>query len=139
MKPLQLIALFLFAAASIEAQTYIQISGEVIRPPDDTIKIECFSDGQLIDRDVFVGKFYNFTLGQMPHYTLKFTSGTKTKYCQVICAMMSTEKIIVDVDFSSGYDAVIYLEKKNNKYFTMLLYDRYRFRESEILRSFSQY
>src|SRR5690554_1104757 len=138
MRPLLFIAFF-FASFFAQGQTFIQISGEVIRPPDDTIKVECFSDGQLIDRDVFVGKFYNFTLGQLPHYTLKFTSGSKTKYCQLICNMMSTEKIIVDVDFSSEFNSIIYLRKRSDKVFTMLLYDRYRVKESDILRSFSQY
>lgn len=138
MRWLTLIAFF-FASFFAQAQTYIQISGEVIRPPDDTIKVECFSDGRLIDQDIFVGKFYNFTLGQLPHYTLKFTSGSKTKYCQLICNMMSTEKIIVDVDFSSEFNSIIYLQKKSDKAFTMLLYDRYRVKESDILRSFSQY
>lgn len=138
MRWLTLIAFF-SASLFAQGQTFIQISGEVIRPPDDTIKVECFSDGRLIDRDIFVGKFYNFTLGQMPHYTLKFTSGSKTKYCQLICNMMSTEKIIVDVDFSSEFNSIIYLRKKSDKAFTMLLYDRYRVKESDILRSFSQY
>lgn len=139
MKGIVFTALFFFASFFAQGQTFIQISGEIIRPPNDTIKIECFSDGELIDIDVFVGKFYNFTLGSMPHYTLKIQSGGKVKYCQVVCNMMTTEKIIVDVDFSSNFNSIIYLDKPSDKFFTMLLYDKYRVKIAEIERSYSQY
>ena len=131
--------LFCALSSCVLSQTSIQISGQIIRPPSDTITVECFSDGNTIDRDVFVGQFYNFTIGERPHYTLKFTSGQKVKYCYIICNMMGVEKIIVDVDFASEFNAIIYLEKKNNKYFSMMLYDRYRTRNSETIRRFSQY
>ena len=134
-----IIFLLVFLPITIFSQVNIQISGEIIRPPNDTIRIECFSDGELIDKDVFVGKFYNFTIGNAPHYTLRFQSGSKVKYCQVICNMMTTEKIIVDVDFSSNFNSIIYLEKPSDKFFTMLLYDKYRVKIAEIERSYSQY
>lgn len=131
--------LILISISYYGQDTHIQLSGEILSPPSDTLTVECFTDGRLVDKDVFVGKFYELRLGDAPHYTVKISSGAKVKYCSINCNFMKTEKIPVDVDFATNYNAEIYLEKPNDKYFTMRLYDRYRVKYTEIERTTSEY
>ena len=131
--------IFYLVAVSQDQKSFIQVTGSVMRPPNDTIILEVFTDGETIDRKVFIGKFYSFEIGYRLLYIAKITSGNKVKYCYINTNFMATEKIIVDVDFSSNFHSEIYLDKPNDKYFTMRLYDRYRSKFIEIERTYSEY
>ena len=131
--------IFYLVAVSQDQKSFIQVTGSVMRPPNDTIMVEVFLDGRVVDTQVFISKFYSYEIGHGLLYIAKITSGSKVKYSYINTNFMQIEKIIVDVDFSSNFNCEIYLDKPNDKHFTMRLYDRYRSKFIEIERTYSEY
>lgn len=117
----------------------ILITGEVMNARNDTITVECFSGGNLIDKDTYIGKFYSLTLGEHRYYQIRITSGGYHKTCLLSTNMMGVEKIILDVDFASPFDSFVYLEKDNSRVFKMMLFDKRRTLYKEIERNFTEY
>lgn len=117
----------------------VLITGEVMNARNDTITVECFSGGSLIDKDTYVGRFYSLTLGEHKYYQIRITSGEYSKTCLLSTNMMGIEKIILDVDFASPFDSFVYLEKDNAKVFKMMLFDKRRTLYNEIERNFTEY
>lgn len=127
------ISLFFVASAQSQERSWIYISGKFVRATDAVVAY-CYSDGELIDSAEFTGRFYGFEIGERPHYTIKFTSGDRVKYCHVVTNFMEVENIIVDVDFAKNFDALIYLDKPRAKAYKMISYDNRQMLVGEIER-----
>jgi hypothetical protein len=122
----------LFCLALATAQTSIQIHGQFLFAKSDTITITIYSDGETISRKSITDEFYSLILGAKPHYTIKFESGSRVKYCHLITYQMGIESIAIDIDFKTPQSAIIYKKKKGANYYDALHYGSGRFRNEEI-------
>lgn len=118
---LTLIALAL--ATLVHAQEReVQISGRLMAPTGDTTHVTVWSDGDLIGEDAITHRHYALILGDRDHYTIRFRSGSRIKYCHVLLVNMDLEHIQVDVNFASSASVVIYKHKARANQYTHLNY-----------------
>lgn len=100
----------------------IQLHGKLIAAENDTVSITVWSNGELIGQELQEGVFYEMVLGEHPHYTIEFVSGSQVKYCTLICHFMEFESIPVDIDFRSNQNIIIYKKRKNSKAYIVVYY-----------------
>lgn len=130
MKRLLTILLLLLALTS-GAQN-IQLTGKILHQESDTILVQAWHQGRLVAEQYRTDPFYTLTLGSLPYYDIKITSGSRSKHCYLICWNMSFELIQLDIDFSSSQSVVVYKERKSANYYTLLLYGVGQVRNREI-------
>lgn len=117
-----LLAAILATIALTASAQSIQLHGLLMNAYSDTVRITVWSDGVLVDRQLNTYKHYALSLGERPHYTILLESGSRQKYCTVICNHMDIESIQSDVDFRSNQHVVIYQEKKSSNKYTHQIY-----------------
>lgn len=116
-----LVYISVFICLSANAQS-LQLHGKFLNRESDTVRVQVWSDGESIVDKLTTDPFYAIILGDRKHYTIKTTSGSKEKYCTLICHWMEFESIQVDVDFASRQSVIIYKQRRGLKLLTFIFY-----------------
>ena len=129
MKHLLYIALFLCLSANGQN---IHITGKLLNRTSDTTRVQVWHEGRRIVDELRADPFYTLNLGDSPHYTIKFTSGSVEKNCFLICWNMTFDLVAIDIDFRSAQSIIIYKERKNSNSYTIIYYGSGNVRQREI-------
>lgn len=114
-------AICIFLCFSANAQD-LQLQGKLLNRQSDTVRVQVWSDGDLIVDRYTTNPFYALVLGERKHYTIKTTSGSVEKYCQLICYNMEFDNIQVDIDFRNRQSVVVYKPRKSSNKYTFIYY-----------------
>ena len=114
--------LFLMLMPGICLGQHILISGTLLS--SDTVRIEVFSDGRLIGEQVTTDQVYSVVLGQLPHYTIRFSSDGRAKYLHLINTGAHPEHFAVDLDFRRQEHLILFKTNENQRKAEMHTYRR---------------
>jgi hypothetical protein len=100
----------------------IQLNGMLKNMSSQSTDILIFSDGEMVGFSSTADPFYSLILGDHPHYTILFKSGSTEKYCLVIMSNMSTSTIQLDVDFRNQQSIILFKDRPRAKHYELIKY-----------------